>query len=77
MNDNPWYVAPPEGAKFSNRRRALAEWILDRERGAGNLAARVIANRLWQHHFGQGIVTSPTILVRPAHCQRIQNCSII
>ena len=39
------------------RRRALAEWIT----GAENpLTARVIVNRLWHHHFGQGLVRTPS-----------------
>ena len=37
----------------------LAEWMTDVECGAGPLAARVIVNRLWQHHFGRGIVETP------------------
>jgi Protein of unknown function (DUF1553)/Protein of unknown function (DUF1549)/Planctomycete cytochrome C len=40
-------------------RLALAEWIVDAEHGAGALAARVIVNRLWQHHFGRGLVATP------------------
>ena len=56
---NPWRHDPPEGAKFSGRRRALAEWMTDVENGAGNLLARVIVNRLWQHHFGTGLVATP------------------
>ncbi|HWN93646.1 MAG TPA: PSD1 and planctomycete cytochrome C domain-containing protein [Methylomirabilota bacterium] len=40
----------------TQQRRALAEWITDTEHGAGTLAARVIVNRVWQHHFGQGLV---------------------
>ena len=40
----------------SGRRLALARWIADK----GNpLTARVMVNRLWQHHFGRGIVSSP------------------
>ncbi len=38
------------------QRRALAEWLTDVEHGAGPLLARVIVNRLWQHHFGEGLV---------------------
>ncbi|HEV3339941.1 MAG TPA: DUF1553 domain-containing protein, partial [Pirellulales bacterium] len=38
------------------RRLKLAEWIASPE---NPLTARVIANRLWQHHFGVGIVDTP------------------
>lgn len=42
-------------ATTSGRRTALARWIVD----PGNvLTWRVIANRLWQHHFGRGLVRS-------------------
>jgi hypothetical protein len=51
-----WQVAPPDGSKTSYRRRSLSTWITDTEYGAGHLLARVIVNRLWQHHFGRGIV---------------------
>src|SRR5207247_5689393 len=37
-------------------RRALADWITDVEHGAGALLARVMVNRIWQHHFGEGLV---------------------
>ncbi|MSU62180.1 MAG: DUF1553 domain-containing protein [Pedosphaera sp.] len=40
----------------TQQRRALAEWMTDTEHGAGTLVARVIVNRIWQHHFGQGLV---------------------
>lgn len=40
----------------SGPRSALANWMTDVDRGAGPLVARVIVNRLWQHHFGQGLV---------------------
>jgi hypothetical protein len=45
---------PPEGTP---RRVALARWIVD---PANPLPARVIVNRLWQHHFGRGIVATPS-----------------
>src|SRR5206468_8556305 len=66
-----WQFAPPEGSKTSYRRRALANWITDTEYGAGHLLARVIVNRLWQHHFGRGIVATPNDFgvqgTRPTH----------
>ena len=37
-------------------RPGLARWLTDVEKGAGALLARVIVNRLWQHHFGTGLV---------------------
>ncbi len=43
----------PEG----RRRAALADWIVD---PANPLTRRVIVNRLWQHHFGRGIVGTPS-----------------
>lgn len=39
----------------SHQRRALAEWMTDAEHGAGALLARVFVNRVWQHHFGEGL----------------------
>ncbi len=40
-------------SESTGRRRALAEWIASAE---NPLTARVMANRIWQHHFGRGIV---------------------
>ena len=39
----------------SGRRRALAQWITD---PANPCFSRVMVNRIWQHHFGRGIVRS-------------------
>ncbi len=33
--ERAWQNAPPEGWRASYRRRALAEWLTDRKRGAG------------------------------------------
>jgi mono/diheme cytochrome c family protein len=41
--------------KTSGNRTALADWIVDPN---NRLTARVIANRIWQQHFGRGIVRS-------------------
>jgi hypothetical protein len=40
----------------SGRRRALAEWLTSTE---NPVTPRVMANRLWQFHFGRGIVPTP------------------
>ena len=45
----------PADAPSSNRRRQFAEWIASRN---NPLTARVMVNRIWQHHFGEGIVRS-------------------
>jgi hypothetical protein len=47
---------PAAGARSTGRRTALAEWIASPE---NRLTARVIVNRVWQGHFGRGIVRSP------------------
>jgi mono/diheme cytochrome c family protein len=54
-----WKFEAPKGAKFSGRRRSLANWMTDLDAGGGAQVARVIVNRLWQHHFGQALVATP------------------
>ncbi len=54
--EDHWKWQPPEGAKYSGRRRSLANWLTDADTGAGDMVARTMVNRLWQHHFGRGIV---------------------
>jgi cytochrome c553 len=52
----PVMGSPQPGARTSGRRRVLADWIASPD---NPLTARVLVNRLWQHHFGRGIVRSP------------------
>ena len=58
-SEQSWQEAPPDDWRTSYRRRSLANWLADTEHGAGHLLARVMANRLWQHHLGRGIVNTP------------------
>ncbi len=44
-------------ASEAERRTAMAEWIAN---PANPLFARVIANRVWQWHFGRGFVANPS-----------------
>jgi len=60
----------PPDAPEAERRKRFAGWIADR---ANPLPARVIANRVWQYHFGRGIVPTPSDFGlnggRPSHPQ--------
>lgn len=69
----PEVLSPPAPriaprAESSGRRLALANWIASAE---NPLTARVLVNRVWQYHFGRGIVRSPSnfgqIGDRPTH----------
>lgn len=51
----PVIVPPASHINSTGRRTALARWITARE---NPLTARVMVNRIWHHHFGQGIVRS-------------------
>jgi len=55
MKKDDHYWRAGSGSKLE----ALGQWLTDHEDGAGQLLARVIVNRLWHHHFGQGLVSSP------------------
>ncbi len=46
---------PNPAANTSGRRMAFANWLTSRD---NRLTSRVIVNRIWQHHFGRGIVRS-------------------
>ncbi|MBI1913977.1 MAG: DUF1553 domain-containing protein, partial [Planctomycetes bacterium] len=53
--DQP-FAAPKSGDRTTRRRLQFAERIADRR---NPLTARVMVNRIWQHHFGQGLVRTP------------------
>jgi hypothetical protein len=50
----PTEIERPDG-RTSGRRLALAQWIASPQ---NPMTARVIVNRLWQKHFGRGIVAT-------------------
>jgi hypothetical protein len=50
-----WQLA--KDAPEAERRKALARWIADPH---NPLTPRVIVNRLWAHHFGAGLVRTPS-----------------
>ena len=62
------FPEPEAGAKSSGRRRTLAEWLGSPE---NPLTWRVLANRIWQHHFGRGLVATASNFgfngARPTH----------
>jgi hypothetical protein len=72
-------IAAPEGARFeisaddgsrpsTGRRLAYAKHLMN---GRHPLVGRVLANRIWLHHFGRGLVDSPgdfgVLGGRPSH----------
>jgi mono/diheme cytochrome c family protein len=53
----PTFPDPPADAKSTFRRSGFADWLVSPD---NPLTARVMVNRIWQHHFGEGIVRTPS-----------------
>jgi len=53
---DPEIAKPVPGAQTVGQRTILAKWITSPD---NRLTSRVLANRIWQFHFGRGIVRSP------------------
>ncbi|MCY3004556.1 MAG: DUF1553 domain-containing protein [Planctomycetota bacterium] len=56
LGGEPPAILPNPQANTTGRRLAFAKWITDPN---NRLTSRVFVNRIWQHHFGRGIVRSP------------------
>ena len=60
VRGSPWENSAefrrPTDQNSTGRRLAFARWMTDR---SNPLTARVIANRVWQYHFGSGLVATP------------------
>jgi len=71
------FPAPPADSTTSFRRTNFAKWIVNRD---NPLTARVMINRVWQHHFGEGLVRTPNNFgkmgERPSHPELLDFLSV-
>jgi len=63
------FAQPPENVHTSLARRGLADWIASTD---NPLTARVMVNRIWQHHFGEGTVRTPSNFGKTGEPRRIR-----
>ena len=57
LDPTPAKIEKPVRSGSTGRRAALAGWLSD---PANPLTGRVMVNRMWHHHFGKGIVATPS-----------------
>jgi len=57
LDPQPTKIVTPSNGSSTGRRTALANLLTD---PANPLTARVMVNRIWQHHFGRGIAGTPS-----------------
>jgi len=55
LTPEPMRIDAPGGSTTTGRRAALAKWLA---RSDNQFTTRVIVNRLWQRHFGRGLVAT-------------------
>jgi hypothetical protein len=67
---------PYPGSTSSGRRLAFARWLTAPNSRAAALLARVMVNRIWQRHFGTGLVATPDNFglsgTRPTHPELLE-----
>jgi mono/diheme cytochrome c family protein len=70
LDPNPAPIKKPRNTKTTGRRLTLAGWIASTN---NPFTARVLVNRVWQEHFGKGLVATPNDFglagARPTHPQ--------
>ncbi|MBS1831279.1 MAG: DUF1553 domain-containing protein, partial [Acidobacteria bacterium] len=57
LEGEPRFPKPDPSAASSLRRKTFADWLTSPKHP---LFARVMVNRIWQHHFGEGLVRTPS-----------------
>ena len=77
IDPNPLPIPQPANSQTTGRRTALAQWITSPE---NPLASRVLANRMWQYHFGRGLCETPSDFGRlglpPTHPELLDYLSL-